>query len=212
MSSDARRTRVVIVGDTALAAARVEAMLRGDPRLDVRVLNPAAIPRLETERQPAIVVLVGSAQSTGRVLDTLAGVARTRAIVMLTARPRDAWTTRARRHGVRAVLPHDATSEELSAAVAATAAGLLVVHPDALSVTTAASTPPHAEPDGTLTPRELEILEMMAEGLSNRAIAARLKISRHTVKFHVGAILTRLGARTRAEAVTVGVRQGLLAL
>jgi DNA-binding NarL/FixJ family response regulator len=211
MSSDARRTRVVIVGDTAVAAARVEAMLRGDPRLDVRVLNPAAISTLETERQPAIVVLVGSPQSADRVLDTLAGVARTRAIVMLTARPRDAWTTRARRHGVRAVLPHDATADELSAAVAATAAGLLVVHPDALSATTAASTP-LGEPGGTLTARELEILEMMAEGLSNRAIAARLKISRHTVKFHVGAILTRLGARTRAEAVTVGVRQGLLAL
>jgi DNA-binding NarL/FixJ family response regulator len=95
--------------------------------------------------------------------------------------------------------------------VAATAAGLLVVHPDALSTPTAASTPTLGQP-GTLTARELEILEMMAEGLSNRAIAARLKISRHTVKFHVGAILTRLGARSRAEAVTVGVRQGLLAL
>jgi DNA-binding NarL/FixJ family response regulator len=105
------------------------------------------------------------------------------------------------------VLPDDVTADELSAAVTAINAGLFVVHPDALR----RAKPALAEP-GTLTTRELEILEMMAEGMSNRAIAARLKISRHTVKFHVGAILTRLGAHTRAEAVTVGVRQGLLAL
>jgi DNA-binding CsgD family transcriptional regulator len=53
---------------------------------------------------------------------------------------------------------------------------------------------------------------MMAEGMSNRAIRARLKISRHTVRSHVGAILTKLAAKTRTEAVTVGVRQGLSAL
>jgi NarL family two-component system response regulator YdfI len=64
----------------------------------------------------------------------------------------------------------------------------------------------------TVTPRELEILEMMAEGMSNLTIAARLKISRHTVKFHVASVLTKLGARSRTEAVTAGVRQGLIVL
>jgi two-component system, NarL family, response regulator YdfI len=61
-----------------------------------------------------------------------------------------------------------------------------------------------------LTPRELEVLTMMAEGLGNRAIARSLGISVHTVKFHVAAVLDKLGARSRAEAVAVGLRRGLL--
>jgi len=107
------------------------------------------------------------------------------------------------------VLPLRVTAEELRAAVAATKAGLVVLHRDVLG---RAPSPAFLAEANTLTPRELEILEMMADGLSNRAIAARLKISRHTVKFHVASILTRLGARTRAEAVTVGVRRGVLSL
>jgi DNA-binding CsgD family transcriptional regulator len=63
-----------------------------------------------------------------------------------------------------------------------------------------------------LTARELEILELMAEGSSNRTIAIRLAISRHTVKSHVASILVKLGAASRTEAVTLGVRRGLLAL
>jgi DNA-binding NarL/FixJ family response regulator len=205
MTADRKRTRLLVAGDTALSAARVEAMLRGDPLLDVRVVDAKAISTLETERQPTIVILVGSQRMVDRL--TRSEHAQTPAFIVLTPAPQEAWTTRTRRSGVRAVLPDDVTADELSAAVTAINAGLFVVHPDALR----RAKPALAEP-GTLTTRELEILEMMAEGMSNRAIAARLKISRHTVKFHVGAILTRLGAHTRAEAVTVGVRQGLLAL
>ena len=63
-----------------------------------------------------------------------------------------------------------------------------------------------------LTRRELEVLEVLAEGLSNRAIAARLAISEHTVKFHVAAIFAKLGAENRTDAVRRGVRQGLITL
>jgi len=63
-----------------------------------------------------------------------------------------------------------------------------------------------------LTPRELEVLQVLAEGLSNRAIAERLHISEHTVKFHVASIFGKLGAENRTDAVTRGVRQGLITL
>lgn len=63
-----------------------------------------------------------------------------------------------------------------------------------------------------LTPRELEVLEVLAEGLSNRAIALRLHISEHTVKFHVSAIFAKLGAENRTDAVRRGVRLGLITL
>lgn len=63
-----------------------------------------------------------------------------------------------------------------------------------------------------LTPRELEVLEVLAEGLSNKAIAARLGITEHTVKFHVSAIFAKLGAENRTDAVRRGVRRGLITL
>lgn len=64
----------------------------------------------------------------------------------------------------------------------------------------------------TLTPREAEVLRLLAEGLANKEIAARLSFSTHTAKFHVESILRKLGAVNRAEAVMEGIRQGLLGL
>jgi DNA-binding NarL/FixJ family response regulator len=63
-----------------------------------------------------------------------------------------------------------------------------------------------------LTPRELEVLRMLAEGVGNREMASRLRISDHTVKFHISSILDKLGASTRTEAVTLGIRAGLILL
>jgi DNA-binding CsgD family transcriptional regulator len=63
-----------------------------------------------------------------------------------------------------------------------------------------------------LTPREVEVLRLLAEGLANKEIAARLSFSTHTAKFHVESILRKLGAVNRAEAVMEGIRQGLLGL
>ena len=68
---------------------------------------------------------------------------------------------------------------------------------------------PHEE---KLTARELEVLQVLAQGLSNRAIAARLEISEHTVKFHVASIFAKLGAENRTDAVLRGVRSGLITL
>jgi DNA-binding CsgD family transcriptional regulator len=63
-----------------------------------------------------------------------------------------------------------------------------------------------------LTPREIEVLRLLSEGLANKEIAARLSFSTHTAKFHVESILRKLGAANRAEAVMEGIRRGLLGL
>jgi DNA-binding NarL/FixJ family response regulator len=203
-------TPVLVIADSG-AAARVEAVLRRDPSLRVVVLDAAALATREPERDPAIVIVALAAPETGRALDALRRWRRAPAIILLTPAPRGAWSARARRAGVRAVLRREVTAEELAAAVAAVRAGLFVLHQDTLSTARAASALPAGE-SNTLTAREIEILEMMAEGMSNRAIAGRLKISRFTVKFHVASILTKLAARSRTEAVTLGVRQGLISL
>jgi len=79
------------------------------------------------------------------------------------------------------------------------------------------SDPPHADeedeqPSEPLTPREIDVLELLAEGLPNKAIAERLGISDQTVKFHVAAITAKLGASNRTDAVRRAVRRGLVTL
>jgi DNA-binding NarL/FixJ family response regulator len=104
--------------------------------------------------------------------------------------------------------------QQIVAAVHAAAAGLRVM-PVEEGMTFPPRSPMHepveeiVEP---LTPRELDVLEMLAEGLSNKMIAHRLSISDHTAKFHVNSILAKLDAGTRTEAVTRGIRLGLIKL
>ena len=102
-----------------------------------------------------------------------------------------------------AILPADATAEQIDAAIHAVAAGL-IVRPAAQHST--GFGPAHEEEmlETLLTPRELEVLAAIGDGLGNKAIARRLDISLHTVKFHVEAILRKLDARSRAEAVAKG--------
>ena len=72
--------------------------------------------------------------------------------------------------------------------------------------------PPNEWIDEELTPREIEVLELLAEGLPNKAISTRLKISDQTVKFHVASIIGKLGAANRTEAVRLAVQRGLVSL
>jgi DNA-binding NarL/FixJ family response regulator len=207
-----RPTSVLVVAGSELAAARIEASLRGRAGLSVTVSGAGELARRLDDHASSIVVLALSPDATARALEALRDIPSLTAVVLLSADPVAAWTAQARRSGVRAVVRDDATAEELAAAIAGARAGLVVLHPDALKSSArarGAGAPGRATP---LTPREIGILEMMAEGMSNRIIAARLGISSQTVKFHVASILAKLEARSRTEAVTFGVRQGLIAL
>ncbi|HTQ04615.1 MAG TPA: response regulator transcription factor [Polyangiaceae bacterium] len=112
--------------------------------------------------------------------------------------------------GVQGALRRDASSDSLTAASVAVAAGLYAFDRDTFAPFLA---PPAAPVDaGTLTAREREVLELVASGLSNRAIGQALGVSEHTVKFHVRSLLDKLGAETRADAVARAARRGLLTL
>lgn len=113
------------------------------------------------------------------------------------------------RAGALGVLLRSALGERLLAALRAVASGLGVFDPALLRTLLAGRAAPQ---DGLLTPREVEVLSLMAEGLSNKLIADRLRISEHTAKFHVNAILNKLDAETRTEAVVSAARRGLLML
>ena len=112
--------------------------------------------------------------------------------------------------GARGALPRGTDGVRMGAAVRAVAAGLIIIDP-AFSRLITPRRAARPESEG-LTPREGEVLQLLAEGLSNKEIAGRLLVSEHTAKFHVNAILNKLGATTRTEAVVLGARWGLLML
>ena len=108
---------------------------------------------------------------------------------------------------IYSVLPMDATTHQLVVAIAATVAGFAVTLPRE----------PAGPPEATLiaedlTAREVEVLRLMARGYRNKQLATVLNISEHTAKFHVSSVLAKLGARTRTEAVTIGMTRGLVAI
>jgi DNA-binding NarL/FixJ family response regulator len=115
------------------------------------------------------------------------------------------------------LVPPDAGPEQIAAVVRAVAAGFTVLPPALTTSVLVAKGTSQRDPASpvqpeTLTPREREVLQRLAEGLPNRAIADTLGISDHTVKFHLASIFGKLGAGTRTEAVRLGLRQGLVTI
>lgn len=110
------------------------------------------------------------------------------------------------------VLLRDSKTDQLIAALPAVAQGLVVIDPALSPVVLPSGEPAPEAPSEALTPRELEVLQLMAEGLANKAIAQKLGISDHTVKFHVNAIMSKLNAQSRTEAVVRATRLGLIIL
>jgi NarL family two-component system response regulator YdfI len=210
--------RVFIVAASSLARGGLENLLatRG-----VSVVGRSASLESLFEQivdvEPDVVLVDASGGNSESALDALfsSNLAAETAVILLNDHSRPSWTAEALRAGVRAILPSEVSPEQFAAALQAAMAGLVVVHPSeipsALPQASAASSP-LAELTEPLTPREREVLQMLACGLVNKEIAAKLSISEHTVKFHVASILGKLGAATRTEAVSLGIRRGLVLL
>ncbi|XWX04210.1 response regulator transcription factor [Aggregatilineales bacterium SYSU G02658] len=110
-----------------------------------------------------------------------------------------------------ALLPRDSAPPSLLLALQALAQGLTVIAPSLLPLLINASAP-SASVTEALTPREHEVLQLLAQGMTNKAIAHRLSITEHTVKFHVNAIMGKLDAQSRTDAVIRATRAGLVSL
>jgi two-component system, NarL family, response regulator YdfI len=199
-------TRLLIAATSPVVRAGLEALATSNPSLELAGAFPD-LASVEALRPDVVLAALSPAD--------LAPAANGRApsYVLLTGEAQPAWTAEALRLGVRALLPRDASAAEILAAVDAAAAGLAVVAPGDLEPLLHAGPQPQAAPEtSVVTPREMEVLRLMAEGAANKTIAWKLDISEHTVKFHVASIFAKLNAGTRTEAVTQGVRRGLILL
>jgi DNA-binding NarL/FixJ family response regulator len=183
----------VAIADPALAI-RTLALLRTDARLRVAEIDDDAAPAVH-------------------ITDSVVGGGGDVAVIVITDRD---GAARALEAGAAGVLPRHTDGEALAAAIAAAAAGLSVVAAEFHDlILEAATVGLEAEGDADvasidLTPREREVLQLMARGASNKAIARTLEITPHTAKFHVASILAKLGATGRTDAVARAMRLGLV--
>ena len=210
--------RVFIVAASPLARAGLENLIRAR---DVQIVGSSGIVEDLADQisgaAPDVVLINVLGADFESVLDSLttSGLASDSNIVLLGEGISSSASAEALRAGVRAALPGDISPTQLKAALQAAASGLAVLHPayvgEGLATSSNATRVPGelAEP---LTAREIEVLQLLAAGLSNKEIASRLIISEHTAKFHVGSILGKLGAGSRTEAVSLGIRRGLVLL
>jgi len=119
----------------------------------------------------------------------------------------EAWAA-----GARGLLLGTLDPERLVSAMASVVRGLVVMEPELVGGMGQMDTALLETPHEALTAREMEVLQLVAEGLPNKIIAARLNITDHTVKFHVNAIMTKLGVQSRTEAVVRATKLGLIIL
>lgn len=199
-----RKPRAVVVASDPLVADSFEERLPGI--VIAKTSDLARITDVAREHR-ADVVLWDLGPATKKPLTDIAGVTANVPVVVLATG--DGIATRLVSAGVKGVLRRDAPASAIEAAVSSVRHGLQVVDP---SLAPAPRTPVAADLPRTesLTPREIEVLELVAKGLSNRKIAVELGISAHTVKFHVNAILAKLDVHTRTEAVVRGVQLGVV--
>ena len=210
--------RVFIVAASPLARAGLENLLAAREVVVVGSNGTIdALSEMLADAAPDVVLIDSSGEPFEPMLESIvaSGLASDVSVVILGDGMTPGTSGDALRAGIRAALPGDISPDQLAAALEAVASGLLVLHPSHARESLPASSAPSRALDElaeSLTRRELEVLQMLAAGLSNKEIAARLNISDHTVKFHVGSILGKLGAASRTEAVSLGIRRGLVLL
>jgi DNA-binding NarL/FixJ family response regulator len=204
-------TRAFVGADSGDARDALAATVGAAP--DIELVGAAGVEEAlaRVDSMDAVIAIIDAAD-----LEAASGALESRAAVVLLAdAPHDA-VAELLRAGAAAVLPRDADAGAVAAAVRAAAAGLVTVMRDSAPALAAASSgrtwPGEDESSTHLSPREREVLRLLSAGTGNKGIARRLGISEHTVKFHVASILAKMHASSRTEAVTEGIRRGIVML
>jgi NarL family two-component system response regulator YdfI len=199
---------VIVAASTALLRAGLEAVVRQHPSLDFAGTLTLGEVRDGFEEMRADVLLLWLPLLDEEWVGTLSEY--TLPVVLLTDHPHPALVVNGFRANLRAVLSPEASEAEIVAAIQSAAVNLLTLQQSLFELFSPDLPRVLPELQEPLSARELEVLGLMSEGLSNKLVAHRLGISDHTVKFHVTSILAKLQAGSRTDAVMQGIRQGLI--
>lgn len=208
--------RVLLNASSPMAKAGLESLLRAHRGVQLMDGPPGGVsgPRAAVESPPDVLVVEAETLADASSREAIDWASAGGPVVMLVRNPAGEPVAEALRAGVKAVLPSGLPGPEIAAAIEAAAAGLVVLDGNnidsLLRPAGAVSSRDREALVEDLSPREIEVLGLLAAGLGNKEIASRLKISEHTVKFHVASVMGKLGAASRTEAVTLGIRLGLI--
>lgn len=210
--------RVLVWAKSAIARAGLEAIVQADPRFVIARPDSGSTDMLALIRAgvPDLLLLDGSDAGPPRLPAELLHEIDGLAVVVLVENPTRGELLRLLHDGPKTLLLRESRPDEITAALQAASEGLIVLSPEILEILWPSGFEIAAfdelPPGETLTSRESEVLALLADGAANKEIAAKLRISEHTVKFHVSSILNKLGATTRTEAVTRGYKEGLIVI
>jgi DNA-binding NarL/FixJ family response regulator len=203
--------RIAVAATSAVRRAGLESIIRSHAEFHLAGSFGAVASLVSFARSTELDVIV---IDTDSIRDLLLEPTSDAAIVLLTEVTEARSISRLLRSGVRAILSRESDPDDVLSAIYASYDGLVLLStPTAESLAALYGDQPlevEAELSEEITSRETDVLRMLAQGLVNKDIAARLGISEHTVKFHISSILDKLGASTRTEAVTLGIRRGLI--
>lgn len=202
--------RVIVIAEDPLARSGLALLLARDLRLEVVDELTARDDLVDAIAAVLADVVVWDLGSATALSERVASVSNSAPLVCLIADASQARELLAL--GVRGLVRREVDTVRLRAAVSAVADGLVALDDALAEELLEERRPAPRSALETLTARELEVIELVAEGLSNKLIAARLNISEHTAKFHVNTIMSKLGAQSRTEAVVRAARLGLLSL
>ncbi|OII65884.1 response regulator transcription factor [Streptomyces sp. CC77] len=217
--------RVIIVDDQAMVRAGFAALLSAQPDIDVVGEAPDGRAGVQVGRSshPDVVLMdvrmpeMDGLAAARELLNPPPGVTHRPKVLMLTTFDVDDYVYEALRAGASGFLLKDAPPADLISAVRVVAGGEALLAPSVtrrLIEDFAAQRPASRRARSVrlngLTPRETEVLELVARGLSNQEIAERLVLAEQTVKTHIGRVLAKLGLRDRAQAVVFAYESGLV--
>jgi DNA-binding NarL/FixJ family response regulator len=207
-------TRLLIVDDHEMFAESLRVAL--DSENDIEVVGTATTIAQAGElvvRSSPDVVLLDNRLPDGSGVDAIPDIKALRPaakVVVLTAAAEDSSLVAATEAGCAGFILKTSPLEELVSAVRTAAAGEIVVGSDLLTRLLSRLHHQQAQPPSELTTREREILQLIAEGLTNSAIASRLYISVNTVRNHVQSVLSKLSAHSKLEALSIAIRDGII--
>ncbi len=210
--------RVLVWAKSAIARAGLEAIVQADERFTVvrAERESSDLRALVRTCRPDVALIDGADYGAARLPGDPLQDSDGPALVVLVENVTRGDLVRLLQDGPKTLVLRDALPGEITAALQAAKDGLVAMSPELFEILLPSGSEVAAfaelPPGEPLTTRESQVLGLLADGAPNKEIAAHLKISEHTVKFHVSSILSKLGATTRTEAVTRGYKEGLIVI